>query len=414
MPNHRWMAIGLVAGLVLGLVAAATHNAPLLALARGVKPVGALFLNLLSMVIIPLVVAALYTGVAGLGDMRHVSRLGAQGLGFFWISTLIAIAIGFAVGALLLPMAGMSEQQQATLRGFATADSGLVQRAAEAVPSGAAFIVDLVPRNPFRAAVDGALLPLVVFTTIAGLATASLPSEKRTVLVEVADAATQALIRVVYWVLLLAPFGIFALVYGAVAQFGWSLVRAMAVFILAVIIGLGVFIATVYLPAIVAARQRPAGFLRAGLPSLAMAFSTTSSLAALPLMLQASEDEMQVPRTVAGFVLPLGASLNRAGSALFQAVALLFIAGLFGVPIGVPQLAQAGIAVFLASLTVAPVPSSSVMSLAPAFAQTGLPIAGLGLLIGLDRVPDMFRTMTNVMGDLVAGIWIAAREARHR
>jgi proton glutamate symport protein len=410
--TDRWMAAGLVVGLGVGLVAAASHNAPLLALARAVRPIGTLFLNLLSMVIVPLVVAALFTGVASLGDMRHVGRLGVQALGFFWISTLVAISIGFAAASLLLPLAPMTAEQQATLRALATADSSLVQRAAQALPTGAAFIVDLVPRNPVRAAVDGALLPLVVFTTIAGLATAALPPGKRAALVELADAVSQAFIRIVAWALLLAPFGIFALVYGAVAQFGWSLVRAMAIFVLAVITGLAGFAALVYLPAVAGARHRPGRFLRAGLPSLAMAFSTTSSLAALPLMLQASEDALGVPRAVGGFVLPLGASLNRAGSALYQAVAVLFVAGLFGASFGTFQYIQAGIAVFLVSLTVAPVPSSSVLSLAPAFAQTGLPLAGMGLLIGLDRIPDMFRTMTNVAGDLVATVWVAAREAR--
>jgi Na+/H+-dicarboxylate symporter len=343
--------------------------------------------------------------------LRHVGRLGFWSLGFFWMSTLVAIAIGFAVASLLLPLAPMTAEQQSTLRNLATVDSAFAQRAAEALPSGAAFLVNLVPRNPVRAAVDGALLPLIVFTTIAGVATAALAPEKRIALVELADAATQVFIRIVYWVLRLAPFGIFALVYGAVAQFGWTLVRAMAVFVLAVIIGLVGFATLVYLPAVVGARHRPTLFLRAGLPSLTMAFSTTSSLAALPLMLQASEEALGVPRAVAGFVLPLGASLNRAGSALYQAVALLFVAGLFGASFGTLRYVQAGIAVFLASLTVAPVPSSSVVSLAPAFAQTGLPLAGMGLLIGLDRIPDMFRTMTNVAGDLVATVWVAAREA---
>lgn len=407
------MAVSLAIGLGLGLIASASQSAPLYALARAIRPFGTLFLNLLSMVVIPLVVAALFTGVANLGDVRHLGRLGARALGFFWITTLIAIAIGFLVASVLLPL-GEGAGQQSILRDLAAQDSGLAQRAAQALPSGAAFIVDLVPRNPVRAAVDGALLPLVVFTTLAGIATAQLSADKRAPLVELADATTQALIRIVYWVLLLAPLGVFALVYGAVAQFGWALVRAMAVFMLAVITGLAVFIAIVYLPTVAAARLRPGSFLHGGLPSLAMAFSTTSSLAALPLMLQATEAEFKVPRTVAGFVLPLGASLNRAGSALFQTVAVVFVAGLFGAPFAPAQYVQAGVAVFLASLTVAPVPSSSVVSLAPAFAQTGLPLAGLGLLIGLDRIPDMFRTMTNVMGDLAAAVWVAAREARRR
>src|SRR3989454_1179289 len=177
MRSHVWMAVGLAAGLALGLVAAATQQPLLLALAgTWLRPVGTLFLNLLSMVVIPLVAAQ--------------------------------------------------------------------------APSGARFIVDLVPANPLRAAVDGNLLPLIVFVTIFAVAAAALPDDKRLALTELADVATQALIRIVRWVLLIAPVGIFALVAGAVAQFGWSLVKAMAVYVLAVILGLAIFIAGVYLPAI--------------------------------------------------------------------------------------------------------------------------------------------------------------------
>src|SRR5207245_427630 len=213
----------------------------LLAAAASLRPLGTLFLNLLSMVVIPLVVTALFAGVAGLGSMRHVGRLGIRTLGFFWATTLAAIVIGFVVAALFLPLA---------------------------------------------------------------------------------DVATGALIRIVHWVLLLAPIGIFALVAGAVAQFGWSLVKTMAVFVVAVIAGLAVFWGAVFVPAVVLiARLRPARFFGVSWPSLAMAFSTTSSLATLPTMLAAAEEGLKIPRTVASFVLPLGASINRSGSALVQAVA---------------------------------------------------------------------------------------------
>jgi Na+/H+-dicarboxylate symporter len=167
----------------------------------------------------------------------------------------------------------------------------------------------------------------------------------------------------------------------------------------------------VYLPAAaLAARLRPGRFLRAALPSMAMGFSTTSSLAALPAMLEAAERDLHISPAVAGLVLPLGASLNRAGSALYQAVAVLFAAQLYGIPFGPPELIQAGAAVFLASLTVAAVPAGSVVSLAPAFVQTGLPLAGLGVLLGLDRIPDMFRTMTNVTGHLAGAAIVAAAQ----
>ncbi|HEU5324150.1 MAG TPA: cation:dicarboxylase symporter family transporter, partial [Methylomirabilota bacterium] len=230
-------------------------------------------------------------------------------------------------------------------------------------------------------------------------------------LVELADGATQALIRVVGWVLLLAPVGIFALVTPVVAQLGLGVLASIGLFLAAVVLGLLVFIAAVYLPAAaLLGRVSPARFVRAALPSLAMGFSSTSSLAALPALLEAAERDLGMPRAVSGFVLPFGASLNRAGSALYQAVALLFTAQLYGVTFGLGQAIQAGAAVFLASLTVAAVPSASVVSLAPAFTQTGVPLSGLSLLIGLDRIPDMFRTMTNVMGHLTGAVVVAELE----
>ncbi len=406
------MAAGLVAGLALGLAAATTQAPLLLALAgKWLRPFGTLFLNLLSMVVIPLVVTALFAGVAGLGDLRRVGRLGARTLGFFWATSLAAILIGFLVAALFLPFAPITPEQQAALRQAAAADSGFVRRAAEQIPTGARFIVELIPANPVRAAVDGNLLPLIVFTTIFAVAAATLPEEKRRTLTDLADVATQALIRIVHWVLLLAPLGILALVAGAVAQFGWSLVKTMAVFVLAVIAGLALFIALVFLPTVAFVARLPAWrFLRAIRASMLMAFSTTSSLATLPVMLDATEHDLRISRAVSSFVLPLGASINRSGSALFQAVALLFVARLYGVALGVGELFQAGAAVFLASLTVASVPSASIVSLTPAFASTGLPFAGLTLLLGLDRVPDMFRTMTNVVGTMTGAAVVAAVE----
>ena len=411
MRSHVWMAVGLGVGLALGLVAALTQSPLLLALTQWLRPLGTLFLNLLSMVVIPLVGTALFAGVAGLGDLRRVGRLGMRTLGFFWGTTLAAIVIGFGVAALCLPFAAITPQQQAALRLAASADSGFVRHAAEQIPTGARFIVELIPANPVRAAVDGNLLPFIVFTTIFAVAAAALPDDKRRTLTDLADVATQALIRIVHWVLLLAPLGIFAIVAGAVALFGVDLIKAMAVFILTVIAGLGLLIAIVYLPMVALVTRLGAWrYVQAVRASLLMAFSTTSSLATLPVMLEAAERDLRVSRTVASFVLPLGASIGRAGSALFQAVAVLFVARLYGVPLGLGGAFQAGAAVFLASFTVASVPSASIVSLVPAFTATGLPLAGLQLLLGLDRIPDMFRTMTNVMGTMSGSVVIAAVE----
>src|SRR5256884_157399 len=347
------MALGLGAGVGLGVAAAVTRWPSLLALTQWLRPLGTLFLNLLSMVVIPLVATALFAGVAGLGDLRRVGRLGIRTVAFFWGTTLAAILIGLGVAALLLPFTHITPDQQAALRQAAAADSGAVRHAAEQITTGARFIVELIPSNPVRAAVDGNLLPLIVFVTIFGVAAAALPDEKRHALTDLADVATHALIRIVRWMLLLAPLGIFAIVAGAVAQFGVQLVEIMAVFIVTVIVGLAVLIAAVYLPVVaLVARIDPSTYLRAIRASLVMAFSTTSSLATLPVMLEAAESDLRISRTVASFVLPLGASIGRTGSALFQTVAVLFMARLYGVPLGLGGTVQAGVAGVLASVIV--------------------------------------------------------------
>ena len=395
------MGVGLILGLLVGLAAwflARAGHSGLSDFVLGLRPLGTLFINLLSMVVIPLVAAALFAGIAKLGDLRTVGRLVVRSLGFFWATALIAIVIGFLVASVLLPRSFMSPEQQTALRAAAGADVSIIQRTAETIPTGLQFLVQLVPANPFKAAADGNLLPVIVFVTIFGIAAAALPVEKRAPLTNIADSVTETLIRIIHWVLWFAPIGIFALVAPLVALLGGSLLRAMIWFVIAVIVGVFLLIAAVYLPSVaLIARIAPLRFLRAAFPSMLMGFSATSSMAALPTMLDAADTDLQIPRPVSGFVLPLAATINRGGSAVFQAIAVVFIAGA---------------AVFFASLTVASVPSAGVISLFPAFQSTGLPLAGLSILLGLDRIPDMFRTMTNVTGHLASAVVVTARETR--
>jgi len=412
------MGIGLFLGILVGFVAwllARSGHPGFADLVVALRPLGTLFINLLSMVVIPLVAAALFAGIAKLGDLRTVGRLVVRSLAFFWATALAAIAIGFLVASVLLPGSFVSPEQQTALRAAAGADVSALQRAAESIPRGIQFLVQLVPANPFKAAADGNLLPVIVFVTIFGIAAAALPVDKRAPLTTVADAVTETLIRVIHWVLWFAPVGIFALVAPLVAQFGGPLLLAMGQFIIVVIIGVFVFIAAVYLPSVaVIARLAPLRFLRAAFPSMLMGFSATSSMAALPTMLDAADRDLQIPRPVAGFVLPLAATINRGGSAVFQAIAVVFIARLYGIPFGIGQMLASGAAVFLASLTVASVPSGGVISLFPALQSAGLPVAGLSILLGLDRIPDMFRTMANVTGHLSSAVVVAAMETGRR
>jgi len=414
MRSHVWMGIGLFLGLLVGLAAwilGRYGHTGLADFVVALRPLGTLFINLLSMVVIPLVAAALFAGIAKLGDLRTVGRLVVRSLAFFWVTALAAIVIGFLVASVLLPGSFMSPDQQTALRAAAGADVSVIERTAQGIPTGLQFLVQLVPANPFKAAADGNLLPVIVFVTIFGIAAAALPVEKRTPLTTIADSVTETLIRIIHWVLWFAPIGIFALVAPLVAQFGGPLLIAMGRFIIAVIVGVIVFIAAVYLPSVaLIARLAPLRFLRAAFPSMLMGFSATSSMAALPTMLDAADRDLQIPRPVSGFVLPLAATINRGGSAVFQAIAVVFIARLYGMPFGFGEMLAAGAAVFFASLTVASVPSAGVISLFPAFQSTGLPVAGLSILLGLDRIPDMFRTMTNVTGHLTSAVVVAALE----
>ena len=227
------MGIGLIAGLLLGLLAAALaeHQHPGLAnVLAGLQPVGEIFKNLLSMVAIPLVATALFAGLAKLGELRMLGRLVARTLAFFWTTSIIAIALGFAIGSVMLPRAAVSPEKQAILK--AAADPAAIQRAAQTLPTGVQFIVQLVPANPFKAAADGNLLPVIVFITIFAIAVATLPHERRVPLTVMADSATDALIRIVQWVLVVAPIGVFALTVPLVARLGLAAIGALAAYVL--------------------------------------------------------------------------------------------------------------------------------------------------------------------------------------
>ena len=203
----------------------------------------------------------------------------------------------------------------------------------------------------------------------------------------------------------MGPIGLFGLAAPITAELGWAMLGSLAVFIVAVILGLFVFMGLVYVPlAVVVGRRRPGHFISGSMGAYTIGFSTTSSVASLPVMLADAEDELGVPSSVGNLVLPLAASINRAGSALFQGAAIVFLAWLYDVAIPGSALVGAVLATFLVAMTVAPVPSASVMTLAPALDTVGVPLAGLAVLLGIDRIPDMFRSGTNVFGHMTAAV----------
>lgn len=387
------IATGLVGGFAIGLVASLTGSDTLLWFSEQIRPLGTLFLNAIKMVVIPLVVVVIFDGIANLGNAAKLGRLGLFTIGFFWISVFPAILIGMGVMYIGL--------------GFAV-DIAMPEVSAQSVPELPGFVdffLGLVPANPFESAANGSLLPLLVFTALVAAAVTTLPSRQKKALTAVSGALSSALIRLVNWILWIAPFGIFALSASSTAVLGWDLVNNLLVFIVAVFIGLTVFIAVVYFPLIrFYSRRSTLSFVRDSFGGTAVAFSATSTVAALPVMLEESREKLKVSESVSDLVLPLGASMYRAGSALFQGAAIVFLAHIFAIQLPPGAWGGAILSTFLVSLTVAPVPSSGVMTLTPALETLGIPISGLGVLLGIDRIPDMFRSATNALGQQTVNV----------
>jgi Na+/H+-dicarboxylate symporter len=390
MTKNVAIVLGLVCGLALGLVGAA-GVAPLHDFALAVAPLGTAFVKLIRLVVIPLVGTTLFSAIATMGDLKRLGKLGAHTLAFLWGTTLIAIITGMVVMAAALPFAGDLTIVPAAADVAAPAPEGVLD-----------FLIRLIPDNPVQAAADGALLPLIVFTVLFAAASATLPAKQRNALVELADATTAALIKLVHWVLWTAPVGVFALAAPVAAEAGFGLLRSLGVFVVAVLVGLVVFSAVVYMPIVhLVARISGGRFLAAAVEPAAIAFTTTSSVATLPALFEAAE-RLEIPRPVASFVLPIAAAVNRSGSALYQGSAVIFLGHLYGAAISPSAYVAALMATFLVALTIAPVPSASVVTLPPALAAVGIPVDGIGMLLGIDRIPDMFRTVVNVTGDVAA------------
>lgn len=400
---NKLIALGLLLGLAVGLGAAATENPLLQAIARESAPLGKLFINAIKMVVIPLVVSVIFASIARLGDIGKLGKIGGMTLAFYWVTLIPAIIIGMAVTSFGLRFAP---------------DIATPQVDGAAIPklrSLTDFIVSLIPPNPIAAAAEGAILPLIVFTALFAAAAGTLAKERRNRMVTAAEDVSQALIKLVWWVLYTAPIGIFGLIAPATALMGWGLIQSLGIFIVCVFVALLLFVTLIYLPALIfLGKMRPTRFFKGTLGAASVAFSTTSTAAAIPVSLEESTKNLGVSETIADLVIPLGASMYRPGSALFQAAAIVFLAHIYNVPIAIGAVGSVIFATFLVSLTVAPVPSSGVVTMAPALDAIGVPVVGLALILGIDRIPDMMRSCVNVLGQISAAVIIDKNTSSER
>jgi Na+/H+-dicarboxylate symporter len=371
-----------------------------------IEPFGTLFVNAIRMTVIPLVVSLIIVGIAG-ADATRIARVGVRAL----VAAFAFLCLSGLVGALVAPpvFAHLAIDSSAVATLQARAGSALVTPAgADAsrhAPAALQWLVDLIPANPVRAAAEGAMLPLVVFAVVFGLALLAIAPEQRDPVVRFFRGVAEAMLRLVRWVLVLAPLGVFALTLPLVARLGIVAIGALASYVTLVAIATSLFVLLLVYPAAAILGRVPLGrFARAVFPAQAVAFASRASLAALPALIDGAEDRLGMTADASGFLFPLASALFRVGAPIGLTVGTVFVAHLYGRDLTSAQVATAAVTTVLTSLSIPGIPGGSVIAIVPILASVGLPAEGVGLLLGVDTIPDAFRTTANVTGQMAAAV----------
>lgn len=393
----------LVVGAGIGIAVSASNAAP--TLIRWIEPIGLLWVGAIRMTVIPLVVASLIVAVADT-DARTMGRFGARSFGVFvLLLTLVA-----AFTALLAP--GVFDRLQIDAAAAESLRAGVGAAATlPAMPSFTDWLVSLVPVNPVAAAAQGAMLPLVVFTLAFGLALGRVPVERREPVVAPFRGVAAAVTVLIGWILRVTPLGVLSLAFVVGARVGTAIVGAVAFYVLAYAAFLVAATALVYLAVALMSATPVTRFARAVLPAQVVAVTTRSSMAALPAMAVAAERQLALPSTASSFGLPLAVSTFRLNQAVSWVVMALFAAKLYGIELGGITVMSLAVTSVLMSFSVPGIPSASLFVVAPFYAAVGIPAEAIGVLIALDLLPDLFKTMLNVTGQLGA-VTIASAGAR--
>ena len=404
--------LALAAGVGLGLVLSGIDANLSRRVADAVEPAGTLFVNAIRMTVIPLVVSSLIVGIATSGGGGALARIGLRGVAVFLVLLTLSGVVGALVAPPIVGRINVSSSAVASLRASAATSGGAAASGAQSIQSPAEWFVSLVPSNPFRAAADGAMLPLIVFALLLGLALASMSGETRDRLITLFRAIADAMLVLVRWLLVVAPLGVFALALPLVARMGLSAVGALATYVVLVSLAAAVFMAAVLYPlAAVAGGVSLRDFARAAAPAQAVAISARSSLAALPALIDGARLHLRLPDEISGFFLPLASAMFRVGASLGLTTGAVFIARLYGVSISSTQLVTIVVSSVITSFSIPGIPGGSIVAMVPVLASVGLPIEGIGILLGVDTIPDMFRTTANVTGQLAAATVVARRAA---
>ncbi len=398
----RNILIALVAGAVAGMALTFAPESFFGPLDRYVlDPVGQIFINLIMMLVVPLVFVSIVLGTAGLGEPAKLGRIGVFTITFFLTTTAFAISIGLALAYLVKPgRTGIFETSN--LGDFTPSEAPPIMET----------LVSIIPANPIAAMSAGEMLQIIAFAVFIGVALAYL-NEKTKGIFNLFEQANDILGWLVMLVMRFAPYGAFALIASAIGGAGLDAVDSMLSYMLTVIAGLLLHALLIYSLAIwFLGRRNPITFYKGFFPAMTVAFSTASSNATLPVSLKAAQENLGVKKEISSFVQPLGATINMDGTAIMQAVATVFIAQVYDLPLTMIDLLMVVLVATLASVGTAGVPGVGLIMLAMVLNQVGLPVEGIALIIGIDRILDMLRTSLNISGDAACAYILSEREKR--
>lgn len=418
---HWQIILGLVLGLVFGVIAAKAGWADFCS--RWIAPFGIIFINLLKFIAVPLVLASLILGVASLSDMRRLSRLGGKTMALYIGTTAVAITIGLVVVNIIQPGRQIPAEMRADMMSEYQGEVESRRDTAAAVQQRIPLqpLVDAVPDNFFGAASSNQnMLQMVVAALLLGIAVIQIPREKSQPFLDVVDSLMEIVIRLVHLIMLIAPYGVFALIVDTITTLVGEdpgqlvgLLRSLGIYCFAVVLGLAIHVGVFYIGLLkVLTPVKFFKFVKAAGPAQLLAFSTSSSGATLPVTMKQAEQEIGVSEEVSSFVLPLGATINMDGTAMYQAIAAVFIAQVYGMDLSLGQQLTIVFTALLASIGTAAVPGAGIIMLVIILQAVEVPMEGIALILGVDRPLDMLRTATNVTGDLVVSSVMAHSEGQ--
>ncbi|MFO7798577.1 dicarboxylate/amino acid:cation symporter [Rhodohalobacter sp.] len=418
---HWQIIIGMVLGLIWGLFSSLVGLNEFTS--DYIRPFGDIFITLLKLIAVPLVLASLVVGVSNLNDMSQLSRMGGKTIGIYLVTTTLAITIGLGIVNVMQPGKALPEETRTSLmESYGGSVEGRDEAAQELLDrSPLDFFVDIVPENFFEAASDNSNMLQVVFIAILiGIGIVNIPVQKGQVLINVFESLNDVIIKIVDLIMKTAPYGVFALMAVVIVDLAGddlsqalTLLSALGWYTLAVVIGLFLHVMIVYSSLFkIFSKMKLRDFFKAIQPAVLLGFSTSSSAATLPVTMERVEKNLGVDEEVSSFVLPVGATINMDGTSLYQAVAAVFIAQALGMDLSIAQQLTIVLTATLASIGAAGVPGAGIIMLVIVLQTIQVPIEGIALILGVDRILDMVRTAVNVTGDAAVSVAVAHTEGK--